>query len=53
MKTGLTSQQDLLVPANRTEALGFGTNEDGMTGAYGATGKSGVSCARTVNGAIG
>ena len=52
MKTGFTSRKDLSVPANRTEAQGLGTNEDGKIGAYGATGRSGVSCARSVNGAI-
>ena len=53
MKTGFTSQKDLTVSKNRIEAMGFGTNEDGKVGAFGATGKSGVSCGRTVNGAIG
>ena len=44
MKTGFTSQKDLTVSQNRIEAMGFGTNEDGKVGAFGATGKSGVSC---------
>ncbi len=52
MKTGFTSQKPLSDPANRTEAMGLGVITDGKAGGWGATGKSGVSCARTVSGAI-
>lgn len=53
MKRGFERQNDLSVPEHKTEALGFGTNQDGKIGAFGSTGKSGVSCSRTVNGSLG
>lgn len=53
MKRGFNSQKDLSKAANRIEAMGFGTkNEKGDTIAVGSTGKSGVSCARTVAGSL-
>ena len=52
MKRGFTSQNDLSIPENRTEAMGLGIVVDGKAGGWGATGKSGVSCAKTVDGAI-
>ena len=58
MKPGFTSRNDLAVSRNRTEAMGLGVkgkNEKGeetLTGP-GATGQSGVSCAKTIGGVIG
>ena len=50
---GFKSQNDLSVPRNRTEAMGLGVKtEDGAVGGWGATGKSGVSTSKTLNGAI-
>ncbi|MBR1589138.1 MAG: hypothetical protein IJ658_12530, partial [Kiritimatiellae bacterium] len=53
MGPGFTSQNDLSVPANKIEAMGLGTTaEDGTKGSFGVTGKSGVSTAKSINGAI-
>lgn len=52
MKRGFTSWNDLSIPENKTEAMGLGVVTDGKTGGWGATGRSGVSCAKTVDGAI-
>ena len=51
---GLKSRNDLSVPENKTEAMGLGViNETtGRAAGWGATGKNGVSTARTVAGAI-
>ena len=50
---GFKSQNDLSVPRHRTEAMGLGVKaEDGAVGGWGATGKSGVSTGKTLNGAI-
>ena len=58
MEQGFTSQNDLSVQKHRTEAMGLGVkgkNEKGeeILSGPGATGKSGVSCAKTIGGVIG
>lgn len=53
LQTGFTSKKDLSIPENRTEAMGLGAkSDDGSIGGWGATGHSGVSCAKHVGGAI-
>lgn len=53
MKQGFTSRNDLAVPENKTEAMGLGVKVDGKGAGWGATGQSGISTAKTVDGAIG
>lgn len=53
LRNGFESRNDLSVPKHRTEAMGLGTDEDGQVGSYGATGHSGISCARKADGAVG
>ena len=50
---GFKGQNDLSVPKHRTEAMGLGAKADnGTVGGWGATGKSGVSTGKTIDGAI-
>ncbi len=57
METGFTSQNNLNDPKHKIEAMGLGTesvddNGNIRRGGWSATGQSGVSCAKTIDGSI-